>query len=1100
MSDAGDNLDELRAALRADVPGLAEALLGPPNKALSTRNTWRWGNKGSLALEVNGPHKGLWYTHEGGEGNNPLGLIRHVRGGSFPDALAYARKFTGLANDADDDEDQDDRREQREADRQARRAEREAAEAEELAAEQGRRVETAQQIAAGTVPLAGTLGEYYLKQVRGIPASADGWPASIRFHPRNRSLVAIATTADGTVQAVQQVYLTEDGTKAPDAPGRPSKRTNGVTKNNGAMVRLPAQKLGQPASVSGGQPLLLAEGPETGLAAWSSSGHETWVALGGIPKLAPGVGRRVVICRDDDQRYSPADRKLVSAIGEWRRAGVVVAVATPWPSRRYDRSDLADTILAEGPEAVQRRIAAAVEPAAEHVARLPVVEARKVTAEVIGAFFAKVDRLSEQRAEWDRKATLATRANMPSIAEGAPPYVEPSAPEPCASLDDADWGAALDTEPVAAEPVTFTHGVRVDVGVGKSDAARRFTAATLAAMRPREDGRTMVFAVPTHALGDEQALAFLEQEVARAAGLSVALWRGRAAPDPSHPDYHNSLIARANKAPMCGDLERVQDAQAIGLQAQTAVCKRRIKQADGTRTTVTCPLFSKCSYQAQSGRRADLWIMAHEMLFYEKPAAMGEVAAVVVDEAAWRKGLIGAEGGHLTLSLDALAENVESGRLADLRRQLLDVLRPMSDGPIRRAALRGTLLVADSAAEAFKLEYARKVDPLHPGQSREERKDAMERADGNRTIARVAMAWNAIRELLTPGGPEASGWLALGVEKTKDGPVRVLRIKNRKQVTDGFKAPTLLLDALLPAELVRPFWPDLELVADVRAEMPHQHVRQVGYERAYALSMLEPLATEAAEKDPEEARRRRRNLRDLRAFIVREARRYAPGKVLVVLQQAVEQALLDSGTLPPNVETAHHNNIAGRDEWRDVRALIVVGRTMPPPPGVERIAEALTGRATPAPMEWYERADATREMADGSTVPTEADRHTDPIAESARWQIAEGELLQIIGRARGVNRTADNPVDVLVLTDVPLPIPLAGTLEAADLEVTPFDHMLAAGGLVIENPTDAAMAYPFLWLKRESAKKAFQRGKLGTFPYIESSIGECPQPAILSGC
>ncbi len=32
--------------------------------------------------------------------------------------------------------------------------------------------------------------------------------------------------------------------------------------------------------------------------------------------------------------------------------------------------------------------------------------------------------------------------------------------------------------------------------------------------------------------------------------------------------------------------------------------------------------------------------------------------------------------------------------------------------------------------------------------------------------------------------------------------------------------------------------------------------------------------------------------------------------------------------------------------------------------------------------------------------------------------------MQIIGRARGVNRTKDNPVDVLVMTNAPLPIPV----------------------------------------------------------------------------
>ncbi len=73
----------------------------------------------------------------------------------------------------------------------------------------------------------------------------------------------------------------------------------------------------------------------------------------------------------------------------------------------------------------------------------------------------------------------------------------------------------------------------------------------------------------------------------------------------------------------------------------------------------------------------------------------------------------------------------------------------------------------------------------------------MEQAAGNRTISRMVMIWNAVRELLTPGGPEASGWLGLGIEQTENGPVRVLRMKGRRRVSDGFTAPTLLLDALL---------------------------------------------------------------------------------------------------------------------------------------------------------------------------------------------------------------------------------------------------------------------------------------------------------------
>ena len=134
-------------------------------------------------------------------------------------------------------------------------------------------------------------------------------------------------------------------------------------------------------------------------------------------------------------------------------------------------------------------------------------------------------------------------------------------------------------------------------------------ARTLAAMRERGDKRTIVLAVPMHALSDEQAERFRELPIVQQAGLRVAVWRGRAAEDPDN---------RGN--PMCGDLESVRDAQAIGLSAQTACCKRKIKKPDGTKITVTCPLFGGCAYQAQIEREADLWIMASDLL-----TAMGEV-------------------------------------------------------------------------------------------------------------------------------------------------------------------------------------------------------------------------------------------------------------------------------------------------------------------------------------------------------------------------------------------------------------------------------------------------------------------------------------------
>jgi len=125
--DGGDdNLDELRAALRADADKIAEALLGVPNKGLSTKHTSRWGSKGSLKLELRGAKRGIWHSKESDEGGDLLALIRQQHGCGFADAVAWARGQTGLPAELPDNETDRARRAQQDADRRARQAEAEA--------------------------------------------------------------------------------------------------------------------------------------------------------------------------------------------------------------------------------------------------------------------------------------------------------------------------------------------------------------------------------------------------------------------------------------------------------------------------------------------------------------------------------------------------------------------------------------------------------------------------------------------------------------------------------------------------------------------------------------------------------------------------------------------------------------------------------------------------------------------------------------------------------------------------------------------------------------------------------------------------------------
>lgn len=338
----------LRANLRANSFSVAEALLGPAKDTMSTKREKRWGQKGSLMLTVDGPNRGVWIDFEDGNtGGDLLDLIRRECRCEFPAAVDWACRQLGSTSASS-------------ASQPSRPPDRTGQIASRVADDRGRtpvqRVAKAQAIVAAGLPLADRdLATYYLKQERGISCPPAGWPSALSFHQGHRALLFAATTADGVVQAVQRIHLSEDGQKITFEEARrrgipAPKMTSGVLA--GAVVRLQ----GDPA-----WPLLLAEGPETGLAAHAATGWETWVALGKIGPMTPPTGRLVVVLADDDPeigggRPGFANGTLCKVLTRWRHAGITVAVVWPWAERKYDRSDMADVSCAKGAQAVRDRI------------------------------------------------------------------------------------------------------------------------------------------------------------------------------------------------------------------------------------------------------------------------------------------------------------------------------------------------------------------------------------------------------------------------------------------------------------------------------------------------------------------------------------------------------------------------------------------------------------------------------------------------------------------------------------------------------------------------------------------------------------------------
>jgi len=189
--------------------------------------------------------------------------------------------------------------------------------------------------------------------------------------------------------------------------------------------------------------------------------------------------------------------------------------------------------------------------------------------------------------------------------------------------------------------------------------------------------------------------------------------------------------------------------------------------------------------------------------------------------------------------------------------------------------------------------------------------------------------------------------------------------------------------------------------------------------------------------------------------------------VLVVTYQAIEAAFAGI----PGVLTAHFNAIAGIDRYRDVRALIVIGRPLPPPGEVEALAGAVFGTAAAG---GYTSKLAGLHLRTGPPRGVRVLAHPDPAAETLRAAICDDELIQAIGRGRGVNRTEGNPLDVFVLADVALPL-VHDRLTTWEAECPGILQRMLLEGVAVDSPADAVALHPSLFSGEKQAQKVFER-------------------------
>jgi hypothetical protein len=225
------------------------------------------------------------------------------------------------------------------------------------------------------------------------------------------------------------------------------------------------------------------------------------------------------------------------------------------------------------------------------------------------------------------------------------------------------------------------------------------------------------------------------------------------------------------------------------------------------------------------------------------------------------------------------------------------------------------------------------------------------------------------------------------------------------------------------------------------------------------------------------------NKRERRLTIVR---RLAAGRRCVVITNKDLTSMFDGAG--ENIEVARFNAIEGIDRWRDVDVLFTIGRPLPSARPVEDMAAALTGKPVSLPEHAPSRKGGRPQkmivqnrairLKSGAEVALSCRVFELPEAELIRQAVTEAAIIQAIGRARGVNRSAANPVEVyMVLHDTTVPIAVDAVVEFGDLEPTKIDIMIERR-LVPQWGADAAKLYPDLWPTAQAAQKAYWRAGL----------------------
>jgi hypothetical protein len=536
---------------------------------------------------------------------------------------------------------------------------------------------------------------------------------------------------------------------------------------------------------------------------------------------------------------------------------------------------------------------------------------------------------------------------------------------------------------------------------------------------------------------------------------------------------------------LCERPDAVEAATRAGVRnIEGTLCHRVIKDPEtGEKTEEFCPHYDDCAYNGQFLTDADVYFMPHDYLFLEiREDRLPPPDLVVIEEdiigtmVKMAAGVAPEEiiesAGYISGKNNPKTTPEDRRRAAEL---IVDGLRAGEDP-------RTALLAADFGPEWVKNAADDAAPMVFLSPSMDEKQiiraaGRVPRAHASRIFGRIASEMEldrpGLRSIYMDTRPAKT-------EEGENGPVELVFTQYRRgltsKITEG--VPVLILDATAEPDLLQAAFPGLETV-EIHAKR-NMHVTQT-YGFSASKGQLTP--HEGDGKSSEKAIRRAESLRaEISATLFRMAAKgIGPG--LMITHKDAEEFI----ELPPGWKSEHFGNLRGIDAYKDLPAVVIVGRPQAQARDVVRIARALLyDRETELNLDpepgYLKTKTKLRRHPDKLVEPHYFE---DPFLEAVRRSITEAEIIQGADRIRMVHRT--DRAAVFLINEVPT-FPEDRTVSYRALvgrkgdrgagggpEVRFAEAYERSGGVLELSPPWLSKSFPDLFATPNSAKIALRR-------------------------